>query len=150
MTRVLVCGGESGLMEGLTTASLEAGEFSIVACSGREHLLSNMNARWPDVVLLDASVELATDFLSGLEFLAPLPRIVLRMPSAPPEFAFSTVTMGVRGVIFKSASIETLLNCLTSVSEGELWFDKSVFDCVTLPPPEFAVLRISTRSGIGK
>src|SRR5579862_3395388 len=138
MTKVLMCGGEPALMEGLTSCLLETGGFSIVACSDREHLLSNLAARRPDVVLLDACVELAADFLSGLQCLAPLPGIVLRMGSARPEFAFGAVSLGVRGVICKSASIETLLRCLTSVSEGELWFDRSLFHGVTIPPPEFA------------
>ena len=149
MTRVLVCGGESELMEGLTTASLEAGVFSVVACSGTEHLLSKLASHRPDVVLLNTCLELATEFLSVLGYLTPLPRIVLRVPSAPPEFALHTVSIGVRGVIFKSASIETLLFCLASVSEGELWFDKSVFDGVILPAPEFALLSISARSRTG-
>lgn len=150
MITVLVCGGEPALIEELSAASLEAGGFSIAGCSGREHLLSNLASRRPDVVLLNTGVELANDLLPIPKYLTPLPRVVLRMSSAPLEFALSTVAMGVRGVIFRSASIETLLCCLTRVAEGELWFDKSVFDRVTLPPPEFALLRVSARTGIGK
>lgn len=133
MTRVLLYSVEPMLLERLSTASFEVGGFGIVACSCRAQLPSDLTAHRPDIILLDGTAELATDLLSMLQHLTPLPRIVLRVRSAPPEFALRTVALGVRGVILKSASIATLLCCLNSVSEGELWFDKSLFDVATLP-----------------
>jgi len=126
MKRVLLCGGEPALAEELNTAFHEAGGFAIVACPGGAQSPSDLVAYRPDIILLDAGEEPATRFLSMMKYPTPLP-IVLRMRSTSAEFAFGTVTMGVRGVIFKSASIETLRSCLTSVSEGELWFDRSIF-----------------------
>lgn len=94
----------------------------------------------PDIVLVDASAESALDSIGLLRSLAPFSRIIVWTEGMPPEIALKTIPLGVRGVVLKAASIAAVVRCVTSVSQGELWFDKSLFCCSKLPLPESELL----------
>ena len=130
MTRVLLCGGDTVLVEGLCNSRLEAEDLTFVSCSGEARLPAALAFHRPDVVFLDVPAATAARSIALLQDLVPMPHIVLWGQSVSPHFTFNAIAAGVRGAIPKSASITTVLQCVSSVSAGELWFDKAIFEDV--------------------
>lgn len=127
MIRVSFYGRASVLAKELRIALSTAEGFSLVSWSLGEQMPSLSAAHRPDVILLDVSAEFVLDSVSMLQSMAPSSSIVLWMGAASPEIAFKAIHLGVRGAVLQTASIGAALRCLTKVSEGELWFDKSLF-----------------------
>jgi DNA-binding NarL/FixJ family response regulator len=149
MVRVSFC-GDSVLAEELRIAFLKAGGFSLISCSRQEELPAILAVHRPDIVFLDSPADLTIDSISMLQYVASSYRIVLWMRSASLDVAFKTIPLGVRGAVLTTASIATVLRCLARVSEGELWFDKSLFGGAALLPLESELLRLLARSPADK
>jgi DNA-binding NarL/FixJ family response regulator len=133
MIRILFCGGNSAQAEELCAAFSKMENFFVVPCASADRLPCVLTAHRSDIILLDTPPESAIDSVSLLRRVTPSARIVLWTERASPEVALKAIPLGVRGVVVKTASTAALLRCLTRVSEGELWFDKSVFHHGPLP-----------------
>ena len=131
MILILLIDAEPALAEELRAAFSQVEGFALVLSSGSEQLPTELAALRPDVILLDSPSALVADSISIWQHVAPFSRIVVWARSVSPEFAFKAIRLGVRGVLLRTASIASVLRCLTKVSEGEIWLDKALFDNVT-------------------
>lgn len=89
-------------------------------------LLETLARRQPDVVLVSVTGDLDGAVLAALQRSAPAARIVLWVNSISPEMGHRALELRVRGILRKSLPIDTFLECIRKVYEGELWFEPSL------------------------
>jgi two-component system, NarL family, nitrate/nitrite response regulator NarL len=127
MARILLFTDEPVLAAGFVqTLSSIAGFESVSVCSGADELSSAVQAQRPDVLLIDLISDVTFGVLTQLRRDAPGCRIVLWVRTISTELAYQAMELGVRGVLRKTLPPELLVKCLGKVSEGELWFDKTL------------------------
>lgn len=87
----------------------------------------------PDIILVDQPAGLKTifRFLSDIRNTAPRCRPVLWADEMTEIDCFRALQMGARGVLKKTQPVESVLNCLRAVSQGEVWMDGG---CATAQP----------------
>jgi DNA-binding NarL/FixJ family response regulator len=131
MASVLLCTDEPILAEGLkqTLSNSEALEL-ISWCPRLDDLQREIAVHRPELLLVDLTSEVNFSVLSGLHQIALQARIVLWVHSISTELALQAVSLGIRGILRKTLSTDTLVRCLTRVNEGELWFEKSLTDSI--------------------
>lgn len=103
--------------------------LTIDACSSnledfREHVRTDA----PDLAVLDLMPEITTDVLKELRTLAPECKLILWTDAISGDFALQALTIGIRGVLGKSLSLEAYGQCLHRVSSGEIWFEKTLME----------------------
>jgi len=131
MATVLLCTDEPVLAEGLTALLSQAGDFSLVSrCPKADDLSGQIELHQPDVLLVDLTAEFTFGLLSGLQNLVARTKIILWVHSISTELALQAMSLGVRGVLRKTVSVEMLLRCLARVNAGEMWFEKALTDSI--------------------
>jgi DNA-binding NarL/FixJ family response regulator len=131
MASVLLCSDEPILAEGLTRILAGAEVLDLISfCPRVEELRSQMELHQPDLLLVDLSAGITFSVLSGLHEVAAHAKIILWVHSISTELALQAMSLGVRGILRKTLSTDTLLRCLTRVNEGELWFEKALTDSI--------------------
>lgn len=148
MIRILFCGGNSVQTRELRVAFSKMEGVFVVSWASADRLISVLATHRPDIILLDTPPKSAIGAASLLRRLAPSARIVLWMERASPQVALKAIPLGVRGVVVKTTSTAAVLQCLTRVSEGELWFDRSLFHhgpLLQTPRPELNAFQRSAR-----
>jgi two-component system response regulator DesR len=129
MASLLLCTDEPILAEGMTRTLSAAEELKLIAWSPKlDGLRELIELHRPDVLLVDLTSDVTFAVLSGLHEIACEARIVLWVHSISTELALQAMSLGVRGILRKTLPVETLLRCLNSVNEGELWFEKALTD----------------------
>jgi len=129
MADVLLCSEEPILAEGLARIFSTEQSFSLLSyCSRMEDLRIEVQRLQPDILLMDLCPGVTFDFLQGLHQVATHTRIVLWVHTISTELALQSMSPGVRGVLRKTLPVETLLNCLSRVHEGEIWLEQSLTD----------------------
>ncbi len=82
--------------------------------------------RKPDVILLSVDGPLDWSLLHLLHRESPGSRVVLWLHEIAAESAYRAKEYGVRGILRKSLPADMILKCVRRVSEGELWFEKTL------------------------
>jgi DNA-binding NarL/FixJ family response regulator len=128
MVRVVVYSDQPILAMGL--ASLIAADPALelnANCSNvaalREHLASGKS----DLAVLDLTPEIASA-LGELQSLAPECKLILWTNSIACDFALWALTIGIRGVLRQTLSLEAHRQCMHRVYSGDVWFEKSLTD----------------------
>jgi two-component system nitrate/nitrite response regulator NarL len=80
----------------------------------------------PDILVAEMSPAITFATLKHLRTIARTSQIVLWFDSITPEFVSACLSLGIRGVISKSASVEAHVRCLTEVASGNLWIDQAL------------------------
>lgn len=131
MAKVLLCSDEPILAEGLARILAGSEALNLVSyCPGIAGLQSQMELHQPDLLLVDLTIGITFNVLSGLHEVASHAKIVLWVHAISTELALQAMSLGVRGILSKTLPTETLLRCLTRVNEGELWFEKALTDSI--------------------
>jgi DNA-binding NarL/FixJ family response regulator len=86
---------------------------------------TNLNES-PDLLVIDMSSPITREELLNIGTMAPNIRIVLWIDTVSKEFLFQCLASGVRGVLPKSASVETHVRCMRQVADGEIWIDEAL------------------------
>ena len=89
----------------------------------REHLASGKS----DLAVLDLTPEIASA-LGELQSLAPECKLILWTNSIACDFALWALTIGIRGVLRQTLSLEAHRQCMHRVYSGDVWFEKSLTD----------------------
>jgi len=127
MARVLLFTDEPVLARGFTSVlSSVPGFESVSVCHSIAELAVAVHTYKPDVLLIDLTPEVTFGILTQLQGDLPNCRIVLWVRAISTELAYQAMELGVRGVLRKTLPPELLVKCLGKVSEGELWFDKTL------------------------
>ena len=129
MARVLLCSDEPILAEGLVRVLRQTGSLELVGCCERlDDLDAELALHKPDLLLMDLTAEVSFGLLHRLHCRVSGTRIVLWARSMPGEMALQAMTLGIQGVLRKTLPPETLVQCLTEVHKGALWFEKALTD----------------------
>lgn len=127
MAQVLLFTDEPVLAAGFTGVLSSVPDFDCVSvCRSVTELVEAVPKLLPDVLLIDLTPEVTFGLLTQLQREAPGSRIVLWVRTISTELAYQAMELGVRGVLRKTLAPELMVKCLHKVSEGELWFDKSL------------------------
>ena len=131
MSSVLLCTDEPILAEGLKRTLSDSLVFELVSwCPRLDDLETEIARLRPAILLVDLTAAVDFSVLSGLHQIALQAKIVLWVHSISTELALQATSLGVRGILRKTLSIDTLLRCLMRVNEGELWLEKSLTDSI--------------------
>ena len=134
--------------------SLLAGDAGIrmgACCTDILTLKQHISNAAPDLVLLDVTSQLTPITLRELQKSIPETKFILWTTSIAAEFAMQALTIGVRGVLRKTLSLDAHIQCLRRVAAGGLWFEKSLMDSfrtpyrVTLSPRESQLVTLLSR-----
>jgi DNA-binding NarL/FixJ family response regulator len=134
------------LARGFRTLTEERREIRADVCETA--LLEKADECRPAVVVLDTTTQV--DFAAITELRQRFPRIavVLWIDSISVEMAHHAKAAGVRGIVRKDVSEDVLIRCIKTVSQGELWFERSLMNSllqvreVRLSPRERQLLRL--------
>jgi DNA-binding NarL/FixJ family response regulator len=129
MASLLLCTDEPVLAEGLKRILSATEGLDLIAwCPEVDGLRALLELHQPDLLLVDLTSDVTFAVLSGLHEIACHARIVLWVHSISTELALQAMSLGVRGILRKTLPADTLMRCLISVNEGELWFEKALTD----------------------
>jgi DNA-binding NarL/FixJ family response regulator len=131
MVNLLLCSDEPVLAEGLSRILAGSEGLQLISyCTRTDDLREQLVRLQPDLVLIDLTTGFSFGLLNGLQEVAPQTKFVLWVHTISTELALQAMGLGVRGILRKTLPVETLLRCLNRVNEGELWFEKSLTDCI--------------------
>jgi two-component system nitrate/nitrite response regulator NarL len=129
MVRVVVYSDQPILARGLE--SLIAGDPALAVsayCSKPGALKEHLANYHPDLAVLDLTPAITSTALREFQNLAPGCKSILWTNSIAADFALQALTIGIRGILRKTLSLEAHLRCLHRVQAGDLWFEKSLTD----------------------
>jgi two-component system nitrate/nitrite response regulator NarL len=142
--KLLLCCGEPVCALGLRVVLEGAGaRVRIVPESGAEPAqMAAVAADYgPQVVVYDLGLEPGLPAIAELRRALPHVEIVLWAREFSAEQARQAISMGARGFLTAGAPPETILECLTSVTSGEMWMERALSNRLLNTEP----LRLSPR-----
>jgi DNA-binding NarL/FixJ family response regulator len=129
MPTVLLSTDEPILAEGLKRVLSATDGLELCAwCPRVEDLRVQLEVSTPDLLLIDLTSEVNFALLNSIQEAASRSKIVLWVRDISTELAMQAMSVGVRGILRRTLSTDTLLRCLTCVQDGELWFEKALTD----------------------
>jgi DNA-binding NarL/FixJ family response regulator len=129
MTTVLFCSDEPVLAQGLARILEATHGLELCAyCPNLDALPAQVDRYKPDILVLDMTAETNFGVLARLQEAPFQSKVVLWAYSLSTELALQALSLGIRGILRKTHSAETLIRCLTRIGAGELWFDKTFTD----------------------
>jgi two-component system, NarL family, nitrate/nitrite response regulator NarL len=131
MSNVLLFANEPILAAGMRRILENAPDLELIGvCSSLDEITEQMELHRPDILLMDLTSDVTFGVLSGLREAVSASKIVLWVHEISTELALQAVSLGVRGILRRTLPVETLIRCLISVNEGELWFEKALTDSI--------------------
>ena len=125
MKNVIVYSVSSILSQGLRVVL--SNDFKVSGLfASVEELDDQLRTESPDLLVMDMTPAISFETLRRLTAIAPNTRFILWIDSISPEFVSACLSLGIRGVLSKSASAETHVRCLQDVAAGSLWIDQAL------------------------
>jgi two-component system nitrate/nitrite response regulator NarL len=127
---VVVCDTQPLTAEGLRTLLAEAGDLEFLASlSSLEAATELVKARPPDVVIVDKGFGMRTvlDWIHDLKLAEAAPAVTVWGVSMTEAEALRLLQAGARGIVRKTAALESILSCLRTVASGQSWMEDCVF-----------------------
>lgn len=144
MMRVAIFTDEPVTAEGVAAVLGGQNGFEIVAvCPDPAELPRTIASQKPDLLLVDYHDNLAGGLMAHLRANTPGCRIVLWVRKIPIELAYQAIALGVRGILPKTAPVETLVRKLERIAAGELCVDESVATRI----PALETVELTKREG---
>lgn len=129
MTRILLHCDQPVLAGGLEFVLSSTANLQLVGtCSTAPELPRALAELAPDILLLDLTPEVNFQLLSALRTSLGNCKIILWINEIPTELAFQALALGVCGILRKTLSAALLLDCLSQVQSGGLWYEKTLTD----------------------
>jgi len=118
--RVVIADDHALFRAGLKSLLRLQAEISVVGEAERTDELISILAETPcDILLLDLGLERSS--LLDIEALATRMLVIVVTANEQPEDALEAVRAGARAVVFKRFAIETLMEAIRVVAEGDVW-----------------------------
>lgn len=131
--RIFACEAQPVSVEGLKKIFGDTTDLNLIgwAASHAEALQRLPDLR-PDLVLVDQGAGLKDlfSFLPELRGAIPSSRVVLWVNDLVEAEGFRALQLGARGILRRTLPIATLLECIRSVGQGNLWLEHSISDQV--------------------
>lgn len=127
MSVLLFFSEEPVLAEGLRAVLKAAGDITLEVASGSAGTLDeSLERRNPNALLFDFYPEEHFGLLMRLRATFPRHNVIVWTRSMTFEAAYQVMKGGVRGILRKTAPVESLLSCIRTVMAGDLWFEKQL------------------------
>jgi two-component system, NarL family, nitrate/nitrite response regulator NarL len=128
---VVVADDHPVVLRGITEILRAEPDISVVAaCNGGRDATAAIQQFAPDVALLD----IIMPDLNGLDVLLSIVRhgfqtnVVLLTAVATDDRILAAMTSGAKGLLFKDAAPDNLVDCVREVAKGNLWFPHNLVD----------------------
>ena len=147
MTNVVLFYAQPMLSAGLEVILAASEGYRLAAtCTDLSKLPGEVHRRSANLVLIELTPEVTLQALKEIQATTRSVPIILWVDHMSTEFASQVIAAGVRGILYKTRSIEQHLDCFRKVAEGELGLEKGLSDellssqRVTLTPRERQVM----------
>jgi DNA-binding NarL/FixJ family response regulator len=123
---VFACESQPIVVEGLEKVLNGSSEFDFVgSVANLSEALDAARKVGPDIILVDHSAGLKTvfQFISDIRNTSPACRPVLWVNEMAEIDCFRALQMGVRGVLKKTQPVESVVDCLRAVGQGDVWME---------------------------
>jgi two-component system nitrate/nitrite response regulator NarL len=127
---VVVCDTQPITAEGLRTLLATAGDLEFLASlNSLEAATQLMTARPPDVVIVDKGfgMRVVLDWIHDLKLSDAAPAVTVWGVSMTEAEALRLLQAGAKGIVRKTADLESILSCLRTVASGRSWMEDCVF-----------------------
>jgi two-component system, NarL family, nitrate/nitrite response regulator NarL len=127
---VVVCDTQPITAEGLRTLLTAAGDLEFLsALNSLEAATQLVAARPPDVVIVDKGfgMRVVLDWIHDLKLAEAAPAVTVWGVSMTEAEALRLLQAGAKGIVRKTADLESILSCLRTVASGRSWMEDCVF-----------------------
>jgi two-component system nitrate/nitrite response regulator NarL len=126
---VFVCEAQPIVIEGLAKVLAGSEEFEYLgSAAGLSEALDFVRAKHPDVLLVDqsAGLKLVFQFISDVRNTWSRCQPVLWVNDLAEIDCFRALQLGARGILKKTVPVQSILECLRAVSQGDVWIESSL------------------------
>ena len=127
---VVVCDTQPITAEGLRTLLATAGDLEfLTSLTTLEAATQLVTARPPDMLIVDKGfgMRVVLDWIHDLKLADVAPAVTVWGVSMTEAEALRLLQAGAKGIVRKTADLETILSCLRTVASGKSWMEDSVF-----------------------
>lgn len=127
---VVVCDTQPITAEGLRTLLAASGDLEFrAALNALEAATQLLAAKPPDVVVVDKGfgMRIVLDWIHDLKLADAAPAVVVWGVSMTEAEALRLLQAGAKGIVRKTADVESILSCIRTVASGRSWMEDSVF-----------------------
>jgi DNA-binding NarL/FixJ family response regulator len=127
---IVVCDTQPITAEGLRTLLTAAGDLEFLASlNSLEAATQLVTARPPDVVIVDKAfgMRIVLDWIHDLKLADAAPAVTVWGVSMTEAEALRLLQAGAKGIVRKTADLESILSCLRTVASGRSWMEDCVF-----------------------
>ena len=117
------------MLEGLARILPEDGEFVLAGSApSLPDALDSMRAQRPDIVLVDQApgLKLVFQFIADVKSAWPACQPVLWVNDMADVDCFRALQLGARGILKKTVPVGVMLECLATVSRGDVWIENTL------------------------
>jgi two-component system, NarL family, nitrate/nitrite response regulator NarL len=142
--RVFACEAQPIVLEGLAKVLESTLDFEYLGAAVRlVDTLDAVRQQQPDVLLVDQSSGLKQvfQFVADVKSISPRCHPVLWVNDLAEVDCFRALQLGARGILKKTAAIDSILECIRTVSHGDVWIENSLAE----HHPDGAERRLSPR-----
>ena len=127
---VVVCDTQPITAEGLRTLLAAAGDLEFLASlNSLEAATQLVTTQPPDVVIVDKGfgMRVVLDWIHDLKLADAAPAVIVWGVSMTEAEALRLLQAGAKGIVRKTADLESILSCLHTVASGRSWMEDCVF-----------------------
>jgi DNA-binding NarL/FixJ family response regulator len=127
--RVFACEAQPIVLEGLAKVLSEHPEFNYTgSTSSLTEALDAVRQQHPDILLVDQSsgLKLVFQFVSDVKSTWGHCQPVLWVNDLAEVDCFRALQLGARGILKKTVKVESIIDCLRTVSRGDVWIESSL------------------------
>ncbi len=127
---VVVCDTQPITAEGLRALLAEAGDLEFLASlNSLEAATQLVTAQPPDIVIVDKGfgMRIVLDWIHDLKLAEASPAVTVWGVSMTEAEALRLLQAGAKGIVRKTADMESILSCLRTVASGRSWMEDCVF-----------------------
>jgi two-component system, NarL family, nitrate/nitrite response regulator NarL len=127
---IVVCDTQPITAEGLRSLLIGAGDLEFLASlNSLEAATQLVAARPPDVVIVDKGfgMRVVLDWIHDLKLADAAPAVTVWGVSMTEAEALRLLQAGAKGIVRKTADLESILSCVRTVAFGKSWMEDCVF-----------------------
>ena len=127
---VVVCDTQPISAEGLRILLAGAGDLEFLASlNSLENAMQLMAVQRPDIVIVDKGfgMRIVLDWIHDLKLADVAPAVTVWGVSMTEAEALRLLQAGAKGIVRKTADLNSILSCLRTVASGRSWMEDCVF-----------------------